>query len=169
MKLLLTSTSTNPEYDCGCGCAVLELTPDLLAEVEAHVALAERAAEACEELWELYFWGGGPTYHDSKLVDACDEVAVGEDISPGDWQRRFEEQGFLPLPEGLNLDRFEARSTECDQQIIRCRRAGEELTFEVAWTVSPKHTDLYITTQAIPLKELRALAGQRVETAQAQP
>jgi hypothetical protein len=159
MKLLLTSTSTNPEYDGGCGCAVLELTPDLLAEVEAHVALAERAAEASEELWELYFCGGGPTYHDSKLVDACDEVAAGEDSSPGDWQRRFEEQGFLPLLEGVNLDRFEARSTECDQQIIRCRRADGELAFEVAWTASPKHCDLYVTTQAIPLEDLRTLAG----------
>jgi hypothetical protein len=79
------------------------------------------------------------------------------------------EQGFLPLPEGVNLERFEARSTECDQQIIRCRREGEQVAFEVAWTASPKHTDLYVTTQAIPWEELRGLAGQRVETAQAQP
>lgn len=154
MKLLLKTTSTNPEYDGDCRCAVLDLTPERQAQIAAHVAVARWAAEASDDLWELYFWGDGPTFHDQELVDACEEAAVAsESMSPGDWEDRLQKKGFAPLPDEIDLERFEAQPTECDQEIVRCRRAGDKRAFEIAWIASPKHTDLYVTTEAISFEE----------------
>lgn len=155
MRLLLKTTSTNPEYDGDCTCAVLDLTPERVAQITAHVTVARQAAEASDALWELYFWGDGPTFHDQKLIDACDKAARDSGgVNPGDWERRFQEKGVLTLPDGVDLKRFEAQRIECDQEIVRCQRAGGRLAFEIAWTASPKHTDLYVTTEAIPSDEL---------------
>jgi hypothetical protein len=155
MRLLLKTTSTNPEYDGDCRCAVLDLTPERVAQITAHVKVARQAAAASDTLWELYFWGDGPTFHAQKLIDACDEVARDSGgVDPGDWERRLQEKGLLRLPDGVDLERFEAQRTECDQQIVRCQRAGGRLAFEIAWTASPKHTNLYVTTEAIPWDKL---------------
>jgi hypothetical protein len=155
MRLLLKTASTNPEYDGDCRCAVLDLTPERVAQITAHVKVARQAAEASDALWELYFRGDGSTFHAQKLIDACDKAAGGSgDVNPGDWERRLQEKGLLRLPDGVDLERFEAQPTECDQQIVRCQRAGGRLAFEIAWTASPKHTDLYVTTEAIPWDKL---------------
>lgn len=171
MRLLLKTTSTNPEYDGDCRCAVLDLTPERVAQITAHVKVARQAAEASDALWDLYFWGDGPTFHDQKLIDACDEAAGGNvGVNPGDWERRLQTKGVLTLPDGVDLERFEAQRTECDQQIVRCQRVGGRLAFDIAWTASPKHTDLYVTTEAIPLDELASTtASTRARAIRLQP
>ena len=42
--------------------------------------------------------------------------------------------------------------------IVRCSPGKDGFEFEVAWIATPKHTDLYITTEAVPLPALEAFA-----------
>ena len=159
MKILLKTESSDPDCNAGCECAALDVTPELLEQVEARVKIARQAAKAEGDLWELYFWGGAPTFHGYDLIEACAEAAAqSEGTDQDDWEQRFENQGFLPVPEAVDVEQFEPQRSECDQEIIRCERSGKTGGFEVAWTMVPKHTDIYITTQAVSLKHLEATA-----------
>ena len=155
MNILLKTESSDPDFNADCECAVLDVTPELLQQIKARVKIARQAAKADSDLWELYFWGGTPTFHGYDLIEACAEAAA-ESGDPGqaDWDQRFEDQGFLPIPEAVDVERFEPQRTECDQQVIRRERTGKSRGFEVAWTMIPKHTDIYITTKAIPVERL---------------
>lgn len=154
MKILLKTESSNPDFNADCECAVLDATPELLQQVKARVKIARQAAKADGDLWELYFWGAAPTFHGYDLIEACAEAAASGDTGQSDWEQRFEDQGFLPIPETVDVERFEPKRTECDQEIIRCERTGKTGIFEVAWTMIPKHTDIYITTKGIPVDRL---------------
>lgn len=160
MKILLKTESSNPDFDADCECALLDVTPELLQQIKARVKIARQAAKADGDLWELYFWGGTPTFHDYDLIEAC-AAATAESGDPGqaDWEQQFENQGFLPIPEAVDVERSEPQRTECDQQIIRCERSGKPRGFEVAWTMIPKHTDIYISTKAIPVERLAEFAS----------
>lgn len=155
MKILLKTESSNPDFNADCECAMLDVTPELAQQIKARVRIARQAAKADSDLWELYFWGPAPTFHGYDLIEACAEAAVeSSDASQDDWEQRFEDQGFLPIPETVDVERFEPKGTECDQEIIRCERTGKTGSFEVAWTMIPKHTDIYITTKGIPVDRL---------------
>ena len=155
MKILLKTESSNPDFNADCECAVLGVTPELVQQTKARMKIARQAAKADGDLWELYFWGGAPTFHDYELIEACAEAAA-ESGDPGqaDWEQRFEDLGFLPIPEAVDVEQFEPKRTECDQEIIRHDRTGNRDGFQVAWTIIPKHTDVYITTKGIPVDRL---------------
>lgn len=159
MKILLKTESSDPNFNADCECAVLDVTPELVQQIKARVKIAQQAAKADSDLWELYFWGAAPTFHGYDLIEACVEATV-ESGNPGqaDWEQRFEVQGFLPIPEAVDVERFEPKRTECDQQIIRHERTGKNRGFEAAWTMIPKHTDTYITTKAVPVEQLAGFA-----------
>jgi len=155
MKILLKTESSNPDFNADCECAVLGVTPELVQQTKARMKIARQAAKADGDLWELYFWGGAPTFHGYDLIEACAEAAAESgDSSQSDWEKQFEDQGYLPIPETVDVERFEPKRTECDQEIIRCERTGKTGGFEVAWTMIPKHTDVYITTKGIPVERL---------------
>lgn len=154
MKILLKTESSDPDFNADCECAVLDVTPELLQQIKARVKIARQAAKADGDLWELYFWGAAPTFHGYDLIETCAEAAASGDSGQSDWEQQFESQGFLPIPETVDVERFEPKRTECDQEIIRCERTGKTGSFEVAWTMIPKHTDIYVTTKAIPVERL---------------
>ena len=157
MKILLKTESSDPDTNAGCECAMLDVTRELLKQLAARVKIARQAAEADTDLYELYFWGGAPTFHGYDLIEACGEAAaeLGED----DWEGQFEEQGFLPIPETVDTEQFEPKRTECDQEIIRRQGTGKTGGFEVAWTMIPKHTDIYITTKGVSLDRLKSVVA----------
>ena len=154
MKILLKTESSDPDFNADCECAALDVTPELLQQIKVRVKIARQAAKADGDLWELYFWGAAPTFHGYDLIEACAEAAASGDSGQSDWEKQFEDQGFLPIPEAVDVEQFEAKRTECDQQIIRHERAEKHRGFEVAWTMIPKHTDVYITTKGIPVERL---------------
>lgn len=55
-----------------------------------------------------------------------------------------------PAPEDLEASEEPCR-TECDQLIVRCG--------EVCWMAYPKHGDVQLTTEALPLKDILEIAG----------
>lgn len=159
MKILLRTNSTNPEYYADCDCAVLDVTPELLAHIAARAEISRQAAEADTDLWELYFWSCGPDFYKCTLIEVCAEaVAEMEGIDASNWEEQFQHAGVFPLPDGVDLDRFEPQWTECDQEIIRVQRVNGRLECEVGWVVIPKHSDIYITTEAVALERLESFA-----------
>ena len=81
MRILLKTESSDPDFNADCECAVLDVTPELLQRVKARVKIARHAAKADGNLWELYFWGGAPTFHGYDLIEACAEAATESDDS----------------------------------------------------------------------------------------
>lgn len=160
MKIIMQTDSTNPEYYADCECAVLDVTSDLLARIAARVDILRQAVELDRNLWKLVFWGGGPDFYNYKLIDACADAAGSESF---DWEDQFQDAGVLPLPKGVDLDRFEPQRTECDQEIVRAHRIGGQLEFEVAWMMSPKHSNIYISTEILTLDRLQGFAVGELE------
>lgn len=158
MKILLRTDSTNPDYYADCECAVLDMTPELLARITARVEILRKAAEADIDVCKIVFWGCGPEFYSYKLIDACAEVAEPGASSYFDWEDQFQEAGVLPLPNAVDLGRFEPQRTECDQEIIRVRRIGDRLDFEAAWMMIPKHSNIHIATEVLTLDCLEDFA-----------
>ena len=96
-----------------------------------------------------------PRFYDYSLVEACDQLA---NSWPDGWETGFDQRGMAALPDGVRLEDFPIQRTECDQEILRYQAGSNDLEVEIAWTASPKHVDIYVTTEAVPIKELEVLA-----------
>jgi hypothetical protein len=160
MQIVLRTFSTNSDYNADCDCAVIDVTAELLEVVRRRVAVARQALSQDKELWELYFWDGGPDFYDYTLLDACDtadmlaSAIANEEPDPVPWSDQLRANGYLLLPEGVDLSGHEPHRMEIPQMIVRCSPGKDGFEFEVAWTATPKHADLYITTEAVPLPAL---------------
>jgi len=159
MKILIRTDSTNPDYYADCECAVLDVTRELLARIAARVEIVRQAADADVDLCKLVFWECGPDFYKYSLIDACAEVAAeAEGIGPFAWEDQYHDEGAVPLPIGVDLDRFEPQRTERDQEIIRVQRVDGKQEFEVAWMMTPKHSNICIATEVLALDRLRGFA-----------
>lgn len=159
MKIILDTTSSNPDYGGDCDCAVVDLTPALVDRIRRRVELARRVAEEDTDLYELYFWGGEAAFYDHNLVEACEEAMAAdmdgqkEDKNASACARSSELQHSChALFPGVDLQAHQPQRTECAQMILRCGRPQ----YEVAWTVIPKHTDIYVTTRGLALSAIDA-------------
>ncbi len=151
-RLLLKTTSSNPEYTAGCDCAVVELNAGLCTKLTNLIEIVNQAHERCRDVYEVYFWSGyEPTFYDSYLTDALE---ADEHWAP--FMASFEDTGTLILPDSFHLGTFEPKRTECEQLIVRLDRAPGDAP-EISWVVIPKHTELYITTQAVAFSQLQRL------------
>ena len=155
MKLVLSVYSSHADYDADCRCAVVDVTEELLTTLRRRFDLASQVRQADQGLWVMYFWSHHPAFYGYSLIQACGELAAG---SSSDWEAEFDSRGMTILPEGVRLEDFSSLTTECDQEIVRHRVGGDGNGFEIAWTASPKHSDIYLTTEAIRLEQLEVLA-----------
>ena len=160
MHIIFRTHSSNPEYTGDCDNAVVELTPTLSQEIRRRIELARHAGQRDNDLYELYFWGSTAEFYDQDLIEACEEAvaaaAADSDHAVRDWMTDLDEHGYALLPAGVDLGKHEAQRTECDQLIIRCSPSSRNAEFEVAWTTSPKHSDIYVTTGDLPLEALES-------------
>lgn len=150
MKILLKTRSDNPEYNADCDCAVVDLTPNLLDQIRCRVKMARKMLSQDSDLYELYFWGGTADFFSYRLVEASE--AAGATTRSTD----TEQAGHSALPGTLDLGVHEIQRTECDQMIVRYSPTPEGPEFEVAWVSIPKHTNIYVTTEAITLEDLES-------------
>lgn len=159
MHLIFDTNSTNSDYNGDCDCALVELTPALAEQIRSRVALARQAGQQDNDLYELYFWGSTAEFYDSKLMDACEEAIAsrGSEEAASKWLSDFEDAGYAVVPAAVDLAAHESQRIECSQVIIRCSPSSHRPEFEVCWTASPKHSDVYVTTRDLPLKGMEEL------------
>ena len=166
MLIILNTDSTNPEFHGDCDCAVVDLAPELVDQIQRRVELARQLGQEHNDLYEVYFWDGMADFYEGQLIEACEEaLAAAADGKGGeqvvqDWLTGLEENGHAPLPPGVDLAAHKPQRTECDQMILRCGRWARGPEFEIAWTTSPKHTDVYVTTRDLPLAALEGCVRQ---------
>ena len=153
MKILLNTRSNNPEYNADCDCAVVDLTPSLLHQIRCRVEMARQILSQDSDLYELYFWGGTADFYSYGLVEACEAAGAAA------WLTDLEQAGHGALPGAVDLGAHEIQRTECDQMIVRSMPTPEGPAFEVAWVTIPKHTDIYVTTEALTLEDLGKYVG----------
>ena len=170
MKILLGTHSTNSEFNGDCDYAVVDLTPTLVQQIRERVKLARQAGQRDNDLYELYFWGGTAECYSSALLDACEEVlaaaaeGANADQAAQDWTNSLEHNGHAILPAGVDLAAHTPERTECDQVIFRCSPSGHNPEIEVAWTASPKHSDVYVITADLRLTDLEGYLRQAQTT-----
>jgi hypothetical protein len=159
MYLIFNTHSSNEHYNGDCDCALVELTPALAEQILGRVALARQAGQQDNDLCELYFWGSTAEFYDSNLIDACAEAtaAHGSEEAASKWLSNFEDAGYALVPIGVDLAAHESQRIELSQMIVRCSPSSHRPEFEVCWTASPKHSDVYVTTRDLPLKRLEEL------------
>jgi hypothetical protein len=156
--VVLGTHGTNPEFNGECDYAVVQLTPELVDQVRHRVELARQAGCQDDDLYELYFWGGTAEFYDTGLLDACQE-AVASDQAAHDWLMGLEQNGHALVPPAADLSACEPQRTEYDQMVLRRCPPSREPRYEIAWTASPKHTDVYVTTRDLPLAALENYFG----------
>jgi hypothetical protein len=151
--IILVTDSTNPEFNGDCDYAVVCLTPEVVDQVRRRVELARQAGKQDDSLCELYFWDGTAEFYDSDLVDAC-QAAFADEKAAQEWLDGLEQEGHALLPADTDLAALQSQRTECDQMVVRCSPLSRDPHYEIAWTASPKHTDVYVTTRDLPLAKL---------------
>ena len=157
MRILLMTSSDHSDYSADCDCAVLDVTPKLLKRIRSRIKIAGQAAAGDRRLWELCFLDCGLAYYKYDLAETCADVAERTgDLGLQGWFGKFEGEGLQPIPETIDLELFEPRRTECDQEIIR-RGTLEDEEAEISWKAHPKHSDIRITTWPVTLQQLDTL------------
>lgn len=158
MHILLETESTNPEFNGECDCAVVAVTRALVRQIRQRVRQARRLGRDDADLSELYFWCGTAQFFDSTLLDACQQAVAADTANAEravrDWLADLDNKGHARLPAGVDLASLMPQPVECSQLILRTHFYGTGPEFELAWTASPKHTDVYVTTRALPLAAL---------------
>ena len=168
MHIILNAHSSDENYNGNCQYAIVDLTPALAERIRRRVALACQAGQQDDDLYELYFWGSTAEFYDNNILDACQDAAAATAHGPDldqvarDWLTGFEGREYAVVPEGVDFTAHEAQRTEFDQVIIRCSPSSHRPEVEIAWTASPKHSDVTVTTCELPLKAMEELLAATV-------
>ena len=159
VTIVLETHSTDPDFNGDCDYAVMRLTPGLMEQVRRRVEVARQAGQQDDDLYELSFWGGTAEFYGCELPEACQEAVAaakgtGADQAAQDWLTGLEANGHALMPPAVDLAACQAQRTECCQMIVRCSPLSSNPPHEIAWTASPKHSDVYVTTGELPLTVL---------------
>ena len=168
MHIILNAHSSDENYNGDCDYAIVDLTPALVEQIRHRVALARQAGQQDNDLYELHFWGSTAEFYDHDILDACQDAAaaaaggLNPDQAASDWLTDFEQREYAVVPEGVDFAAHEAQRTEFDQVIVRCSPSAHRPEFEITWTASPKHSDVYVTTCELPLTAMEDLLAATV-------
>jgi hypothetical protein len=158
VTVVLGTHSTDPEFNGDCDCAVVRLTPELVGQVRRRLELARQAGRQDGDLYELYFWDCTAEFYGGELLEACQEAAgagaTDAEQAAQAWLAGLERDGHALVPPTVDLAAFESKRTECDQMIVRCSPSSRNPEHKIVWTASPRHTDVYVITEELPLAAL---------------
>ena len=77
--------------------------------------------------------------------------------------RRAGAEGARPLPPAVDIAARQPQLTECDQMVVRCSPSSRKPQYEIAWSASPRHSDVCVTTRDLPLASLEGYVGKEGE------
>ncbi len=148
MLIAFKAYADNQWSDDDIGVAVVDVTPNLLARI-GPITWAARRLDAR--------WHGqllGIEVFDSAAVWYGDDLVSAGELADAEFSDNFHEQGWAPVPAGVDLSSFEPQRTELER--VECgSNAGQP---NVCWRCRPKHTQIEVETMSIGLHELQRLA-----------
>ena len=168
MHLIFNTQSSNEHYDGGCDYAIIELTPALAEQIRNRVAQARKASQQDSDLDELYFWDSTAEFYGQDVLDTCQEAVAaaargrGRSRAARNWLAEFEQREYAVVPDGVDFTSHEPQRTELDQMILRVGPSSHRLEYAIAWTTSPKHSDVYVTTSELPIAVMEELLAEIV-------
>ncbi|MEI8376776.1 MAG: hypothetical protein WCJ35_28510 [Planctomycetota bacterium] len=174
MHLIINTHSSNDHYNGDCDCAIIELTPALAEQIRSRVALARKARQQDNDLYELYFWGSTAEFYGQDVLDTCQEAVAaaargrGRNRAVRKWLAELEQREYAVVPDGVDFSAHEPQRTELDQMILRVGPSSHRLEYAVAWTTSPKHSDVYVTTSELPIAVMDELLAETVQQSKRQ-
>ncbi len=127
MKLLLNVYRSNENAD-GFDCAILDLTPQLAAEILLRMNLFAELRKRDKDLAEMGYHDCSPSFLSGDVEQLAEILDYGEDYKEADI-------------EGTPVQDFEVERTECDRMVIH--------SGEVYWEAIPKHGDWRVETRPI--------------------
>jgi len=133
MNLLMRGHSSNSDYDADLGYVFVEMTPTLARLILRRMAAFKAMKKKDRRAVEAYFWDGSAVYLRHEQVAERLAAEVNSDLL-------IETKKHIDYRDGANV--------ECDQMVV-----GEAT---VHFTAFPKHSDIYITSEAIPEATIRA-------------
>lgn len=141
---LLSCHSSVSEYNADFDYCVVFLSKEVCQKVLRRIKLFRRTEDKDDQLLEMYFWFGGMEF----TTDRVREV----------FQLTEEQEGDLDDSVPVILDVTEEqldKITKHDYEIGQMIVSDDAVRF----LGSPKHTDLYITTDKIGLEKLARYSG----------
>ena len=154
--IVLGTDSTDPDYKADCNYAVVHLTPELI----------DRSAAAWNWLGRQVARTTTFTNSTSGAVRRSSTTATCWKPARKAWQptrrhgtgspdwRRTGTPWCPPPPTLQPASRSGSSASRWSSGAAPCR----DPEYEIAWTASPKHTDLYVTTRDLPLTVLEGYA-----------
>jgi hypothetical protein len=158
VTIVLNTRSSDPDFNGDCDYAVVELKPALIDQIRRRVELARQASSQDNDLYEMYFWGGNAEFYDNDLLEACEKAAATDEAAQ-EWTAGLERNGHALMPVAADLSACQPQRVECLQMIVRSSPPSQSPEYEIAWTVIPKHSDVYVTTCDLPLAALEGYVG----------
>ena len=147
-----------PRFNGDCDYAVVRLTPELVDLVRRRVELARQAVARTT----TFTSSTSGAVRRSSTAATCWTPARKPwqtDQAAQDWLAGLEQNGHALVPPAADL-------AACQPQRVGVRPDGRpgspsssDPEYEIAWTASPKHTDVYVTTRDLPLAALEGYAG----------
>ena len=157
VTIVLNTRSSDPDFNGDCDYAVVELTPALIDQIHRRVELARQASSQDNDLYGMYFWGGDAKFYDSDLLEACEKAAATDEAAQ-EWTAELEQKGHAMMPIAADFSSCQPQRVECaDDSQMQSPVAKPRV--RIAWTVIPKHSDVYVTTSDLPLAALEGYVG----------
>jgi len=142
MHLLMKTHSTNPDAEVGCRVGCVQLTPKLARLILKHIKAFKAAKEADSTLYEMHFWDGSVDYLSEAGVAKIPEK-VQDVLDTGEGYSKIKDSF-----RNVDLTEEDFERTECDIMMVRADG--------VSWTCIPKHSDIYISTESLPIPIIKS-------------
>lgn len=144
MKIILKTSSSNEDYSGGCDYALVNLTPELAGMCLKRLRKLRRERLMDRDLYEKYYFDYSPIFF-GATEEGDGEDPLEERIEAKSLGTAHDEGVWVVETEFSVADKYLAW-TECNQMIVREN--------EVLWFTYLKHTDIQITTCAVPTELL---------------
>ena len=150
--------SNNEHYNADFDYGIVDVTPELLADIERRRKLFVTAHAEDKSLSRMAFWDSSPWFRAEADLEMFADNSMGEDdeLQPQWFQNLANgaESEDLPLDFVMPADKDGDFRTECDRMNVT--------ELGVYWTVVPKHSSLQINTGELSYRELDAILGREV-------
>lgn len=144
MNLILTCRPDGEHDDPMLDYVAVAITPEFAQRILCRMALLDKLKQDDPQLYEMYYWDYSCDafhYPDEDDFPELFNIVEGPTVD--------KMEGIYPGIAGPIPDALAERS-ECDQMVVQ--------SDSIKWSLIPKHTGFYVSTEWIPKTLLREIA-----------